>query len=39
MNVQQLDITGSNAQLQVAVTAQTYYLPEKSLNIETKVVK
>ncbi len=39
INVQKVDLTGNNAKLDVAITAETYYLPQKGLNIETKVVK
>jgi hypothetical protein len=39
MQVQTLDIAGSNGKLQLNVTAQTYYQPAKSLNINQKVVK
>ena len=34
-----LDLSGDQSNLTLAVNAQTYYQPAKSLNIETKVVK
>ena len=39
IQVQQLDLSGSNSTLEVHVTAQTYYQPQKSLTIETKVIQ
>jgi hypothetical protein len=39
IQVQTIDISGSDANLTLAVTAQTYYQPAKSLNISEKVVK
>jgi hypothetical protein len=39
ISVQKLSLTGNNNQLQEVVTAQTYYLPQKGLTIETKDVK
>jgi hypothetical protein len=39
IQVQSLGISGTNAQLQVSVKAQTFYLPGKTLNIQTKVVQ
>ncbi|MEI7683124.1 MAG: hypothetical protein WCJ24_02375 [Candidatus Saccharibacteria bacterium] len=34
-----LTLSGSNDQLSVTISAQTYYQPGKSVNIETKVIK
>lgn len=39
VQVQKLTFSGSNSELLVQITAQTYYQPEKSLKIETKVVQ
>lgn len=39
IKVQTMELSGSNTELDVNVTATTYYQPEKTLNIETKVVK
>jgi hypothetical protein len=39
INVKTLTLSGSNSQLDVAITAETYYQPGKSLSIDTKVVK
>jgi hypothetical protein len=39
IQVQTLDLSGSNANITMTVTAQTYYQPAKSLNINKKVVK
>lgn len=39
ISVQQVSLTGSNAKLEMVVTAQTYYQPGKSVTIETKVIK
>lgn len=39
IQVQTLNLTGSNGQLTMTVTAQTYYQPAKSLNINKEVVK
>lgn len=37
--IKALSIQGTNANLKISLTAKTFYLPEKSLNIEKKVVK
>lgn len=39
INIQTLTVSGSNGTLNVVVSAQTYYQPGKSLNIETKVIE
>ncbi len=39
IQVSSLNITASGSVLQVAITAKTFYQPEKSLNISSKVVK
>lgn len=39
IKIQKLQLSGSNSTMTLTVTAQTYYQPEKSLNIEKKVVK
>lgn len=39
ISVQTLELTGSNADLTIAVTAKTYYQPEKNFTVQTKVVK
>lgn len=39
MKVGNLELSGSNGDLQISVSAKTYYLPEKGLNIQKKVVK
>lgn len=39
INVQKVSLTGSNAKLEMVVTAQTYYQPGKSVTIETEVIK
>lgn len=39
INVKALELNGSNSKLSVVITAETYYQPGKSLNIEKKVVK
>lgn len=39
IKIQTLELSGSNSDLTVSATATTYYQPEKTLNIETKVVK
>ena len=39
IQVQKLQITGDQKDISLAVTAKTYYQPEKALNIGTKVIK
>ncbi len=39
IQIQTLQIAGDQKQLSLAVTAKTYYQPEKTLNIQTKVIK
>ncbi len=39
IKVQTVNLSGSNGELDVVITAETYYQPQKSLNIETKVVQ
>ncbi len=39
MKIGTLEITGSNSELQVSITAKTYYQPEKTLSVQKKVVK
>ena|SRR5690606_11870959 len=39
IHINKVDISGSNSTLQVTVTAKTYYQPEKTLDVKTKVVK
>jgi predicted component of type VI protein secretion system len=39
IQVQTLQLTGSDQKMQMNITAQTYYQPEKTLNIKTEVVK
>lgn len=34
-----VDISGSNSELQVSITAKTYYQPEKTVNVQKKVIK
>jgi hypothetical protein len=38
INIKSIQVSGSNNKLNIAITAETYYQPGKSLNIETKVV-
>lgn len=37
--IQTLTVTGSNAQLQTAISAKTFYQPEKDLKVSSEVVK
>jgi len=37
--IQTLDLKGSNADIKMDINEQTYYLPQKNLNIKTKVIK
>lgn len=39
IRVQTVELTGNNSELTATVNAVTYYQPEKTLNIKTKVVK
>jgi Tfp pilus assembly protein PilO len=39
IQVQTLQLTGSDQKMQMNITAQTYYQPEKTLNIKREVVK
>lgn len=39
IKVQTMSITGSNADMQVSITAETYYQPQKSLTIQTEVIR
>jgi Tfp pilus assembly protein PilO len=39
IQIQTLQLTGSDQKMQMNITAQTYYQPEKTLNIKTEVVK
>ncbi len=39
MKISTLEISGTNADLQVSVAAKTYYQPEKTLDVQKKVVK
>lgn len=39
VKVKTVNISGSNAEMDVTVSAETYYQPQKSLKIETEVVK
>ncbi len=39
MSVQTVALSGKNEELKVQITAKTYYQPEKTLNIQTKVVE
>jgi hypothetical protein len=39
IQMQTVQLTGSEKKMTITVTAQTYYQPEKSLNIRTEVVK
>lgn len=38
-HIQKLEFSGSDSEMQLAITAKTYYVPEKGLNITTKEVK
>lgn len=37
--IQQMDLSGSQSSMTLALTAQTYYQPEKTFNVHAKVVK
>lgn len=39
IKISSLEVSGTNTELQVSVTAKTYYQPEKTLNIQKKVIK
>lgn len=39
MNIQTIDISGSNSDMTLNITANTYYQPARNLNIKTEVVK
>jgi len=39
IQIQAMQLTGSEQKMTLTVTAQTYYQPEKNLNIRTEVVK
>ena len=39
IQVQSLDVSGNNGSLQLTISALTYYQPQKSLNIQSEVVK
>jgi Tfp pilus assembly protein PilO len=39
IQIQTLQLTGSDQKMQMNITAQTYYQPEKTLNIKREVVK
>ncbi len=39
IKIRVLNVSGSNSELKVSITASTYYQPAKSLNIQTKEVK
>src|SRR4051812_12625673 len=39
IQIQSMDLSGSDATMQISITAKTFYQPEKSLTISQKVVK
>ncbi len=39
LNIQKISLSGKNSELQLDVSAVTYYLPEKQLNFPTKVIE
>lgn len=39
IKIQTVNASGNNGELDLVITAETYYQPQKSLNIETKVVQ
>ena len=39
ISIQTIDISGSNSDMTLNITANTYYQPARNLNIKTEVVK